>query len=56
MTTEVWHHDQLKVVEDPFDKDADADIEERGAVMGAAIKRDRECPHVVARKQDADLS
>ncbi len=55
MTTEVWHRDQMKVVEDPFDRDADPDIEERGAVMGAAIKRDRERPHVVARKQDADL-
>ncbi len=55
MTTEVWHRDQMKVVEDPFDRDADPDIEERGAAMGAAIKRDRERPHVVTRKQDVDL-
>ncbi len=55
MTTEVWHRDQMKVVEDPFDRDADANIEERGAAMGAAIKRDRKRPHVVAREQDADL-
>ncbi len=31
------------------------DIEERGAAMGATIKRDRECPHVVAQKQEADI-
>ncbi len=55
MTTEVWHRDQMKVIEDPFDRDADADIEERGAMMGATIKRDREGPHVVAQEQDADL-
>ncbi len=55
MTTEVWHRDQMKVVEDPFDKNADANIEERSAAMGAAIKRDRECPHVVAREQDVDF-
>ncbi|CAK9866625.1 unnamed protein product [Sphagnum jensenii] len=55
MTTEVWHRDQMKVVKDPFNRDADADIKERGAAMGVAIKRDRECPHVVAREQDADL-
>ncbi len=55
MTTEVWHHDHMKVVEDPFNRDADADIEERGAAMGAAIKRNRERPHIVARKQDANL-
>ncbi len=55
MTTKVWHRDQMKVVEDPFDRNADADIEERGAAMGATIKRNRERPHVVVREQDADL-
>ena len=45
----------MKIVDDPFDIDADADVEERGAAMGASIKRDREHPHVVAREQDADL-
>ncbi len=55
MTTKVWHRDQMKVVEDPFDRDVDADIKERGVAMGAAIKRDREHPHVIAQKQDADL-
>ncbi len=55
MTTEVWHRDQMKVVEDPFDRDADVNIEERGAAMGVAIKRNIERPHIVAREQDADL-
>jgi len=55
MMSEMWHRDQMKVVEDPFDRDTDADIEERGAVMGTAIKRNRERPHIVAREQDADL-
>ncbi len=55
MTTEVWHRDQMKVVEDPIDRDADADIKERGAAMGAAIKHNRERPHVVTQEQDADL-
>ncbi len=55
MTTEVWHRDQMKVVEDPFDRDADADIEEHSAAMGAAIKCNRERPHIIAREQDADL-
>ncbi len=55
MATEVRHPDQMKVVEDPFDRYADAEVEEHGAAMGAAIERDREHPHVVIRKQDADL-
>jgi hypothetical protein len=55
MTTEMWHRDQMKVVKDPFDRDADVDIEEHGAAMGATIKRDRERPHVIAREQDTDL-
>jgi hypothetical protein len=55
VTTEVWHRDQMKIVDDPFDKDADADDEECGAAMGASIKRDRKHLHVGAREQDADL-
>ncbi len=55
MTTEVWHRDQMKVVEDPFDRNANAYIEERGVAMDATIKRDKKRPHVVARKQDANL-
>jgi len=55
MTTEVWHRNQMKVVKDPFDREADAGIEECDAAMGATIKRDRERPHVVAREQDTDL-
>jgi len=50
MTTEVWHRDQMKVVKDPFDRNADADIEKCGAAMGAAIKRNRKCPHIVTRE------
>jgi len=55
MTIEMWHRDQMKVVEDPFDNNADVNIKERNAAMGAAIKRDRERPHVVGREQDADF-
>lgn len=42
MTTEVWHRDHVKVVDDPFDRDADVDVEERGVTMGASIKCNRE--------------
>ncbi|CAK9275952.1 unnamed protein product [Sphagnum jensenii] len=55
MTTKVWHRDQMKVIEDPFYRNADADIEECDAAMGAAIKHNKKCPHVVAQKQGADL-
>ncbi len=50
MVTEVRHHNQMKVVEDPFDRYADVDVKEHGAAMGAAIERDRERPNVVIRK------
>ncbi len=45
----------MKVVEDPFDRDADVDVEEHGAAMGATIECDKKCPHVVAREQDTNL-
>ncbi len=54
VVVEVWHGDQVQVVEDAIHANTDADVEERPPTMLAAVKRYCKRPHVVVCQDVVD--
>ncbi len=56
VAVEMWHGDEVQVVQDAVHADMDADVEERHATVLAIVKRQRKRPHVVVGHDVADDS